>query len=650
MFFYLCIMKHIAITILSVLFVVSCASTGNYIFNEGKIGQIEPKGWIEEALQRQVDGLTGHPEAMDYPYNTSLWADTFERQGGHGNAWWRYEQTAYYTDGLLRTGYLLDNKELIAKGENGINHLLDSVEPSGRMGAFAMGDPAIDDPGFRFWPFAVFFRAVQAEYEETLDERIPAMLDAHYMSMIADSVSLNTYRDIITIEGLLWTYGKTGNTALLDYAKRSYDNGEGFPLNMEQCISGEKFFVHGVTYCEQMKLPILLYAYTGEQQYLDAALGAEQKLEDYYRLADGLFSCSEYLYDRTALSSHETCDITDYTWSLGYYLQVLGDGKWADEIEKVVFNAGFGAITKDFKALQYFSCPNQVIATGNSNHNEYFFRSTWMAYRPIHETECCSGNVHRFLPNYAARMWMTAANGDMVAAMYGPSEVSFGGLTITEDTSYPFDETINFRFSGKSTKNGFLFRIPGWSKSYTVLLNGRPARTEDTGKGYLRIERRWKRGDVLTVQLEAEPCVKTLENADGADARGLWVERGPLVYSLPVEAKATVDKKHYDNMYGKSDCPPDFPGWSFEPASKWNYAISSDTPIEVCRNNQSGYPFDPGCYPITLKMKASTVKGWKLNGGLTPQIPANFETGETEDITLIPYGATILRLTVFPEK
>jgi hypothetical protein len=30
---------------------------------------------------------------------------------------------------------------------------------------------------------------------------------------------------------------------------------------------------------------------------------------------------------------------------------------------KVIFNALPGSITKDFHALQYFSCPNQVIAT-----------------------------------------------------------------------------------------------------------------------------------------------------------------------------------------------------------------------------------------------------------------------------------------------
>ena len=82
-------------------------------------------------------------------------------------------------------------------------------------------------------------------------------------------------------------------------------------------------------------------------------------------LIDGVNSSTEALAGNDPLASHETCDITDYTWTMGYYLMATGDGQWADRIEKAIFNAGFGAITKDFRTMQYFSCPNQFIATGS---------------------------------------------------------------------------------------------------------------------------------------------------------------------------------------------------------------------------------------------------------------------------------------------
>ena len=153
--------------------------------------------------------------------------------------------------------------------------------------------------------------------------------------------------------------------------------------------------------------------------------------------------------------------MTDYGWTMGYFLTTTGDAQWADRIEKSVFNAGLGAITKDFRSMQYFSCPNQFIATGNSDHNSFKHGLTWMAYRPIHETECCIGNVHRFLPNYVSRMWLKDADGEPVAALYGPSSVVYDlgdGVTvkIDERTDYPFSGKIDFAFTfykdGRRTK------------------------------------------------------------------------------------------------------------------------------------------------------------------------------------------------------
>lgn len=50
-----------------------------------------------------IKKLLGHPEAMAYPYNTCLWNGEIRRNSEeYGDDWWRYEQTAYYTDALLR--------------------------------------------------------------------------------------------------------------------------------------------------------------------------------------------------------------------------------------------------------------------------------------------------------------------------------------------------------------------------------------------------------------------------------------------------------------------------------------------------------------------------------------------------------------------
>jgi hypothetical protein len=323
-----------------------------------------------------------------------------------------------------------------------------------------------------------------------------------------------------------------------------------------------------------------------------------------------------------------------------------GDGQWADRIEKGIFNGGLGSITKDFKSMQYFSCPNQVIATGDSNHNGFKHGLTWMAYRPIHETECCIGNLHRFLPNYVARMWLKDRKGHPVAALYGPSSVEYDlgegtVVRIHEETGYPFEEQVRFRFTflrdGQETDQpvgmDFTYRIPGWCKA------GDP--------GFRTVSKTWKTGDVLTVDLPMD-----IEIVDNPVA-GVSVLRGPILYAFPVPAKVEEDPKVYGNLAGKVSANPDFKSWSMTPAGKWNYALVRNrlAGLDVRETGAKGFPFDPESVPLRIRVPVVGVKGWTLQENrYTPALPETVEAeGPVEYIDLVPYGSTTLRLTLFPE-
>lgn len=494
-------------------------------FQGGMIGCIEPQGWIEEFLHRQQTGLTGHPEAMSYPYDSCLWAGEIGRNTEtYGSDWWRYEQTAYYTDGLLRLGYLLGDREMIAKAEEGIRYTLANASSTG-----VLGNKAIES----MWPMCVYFRVLQAYYERTGDPAIPAALERHYMNFTQEQVE--KWRNIVSIEGMLWTYGKTGNAKLLDICERAYNGGKFGDLTPAVAAGDERFVMHGVTCMEELKLPMLLYAYTGKRYYLDLALNAERKLTRDHMLPDGVPASAEALVGNgNVINSHETCDISDYTWTLEQFLLTTGEVRWADKIEKAVFNAGPGAVTKDFRSLQYFSSVNQVIATGRSNHNEFFHGSTWMAFRPTHETECCAGNVHRFMPNYVAHMWLRGKDGSIAAALYGPSAATFDlpngrQCHIAQRTSYPFDGEIEFSFGLKErTDIPFLLRIPAWCRDAKIYVNGKLWRDACPAGTFVTLRRKFKNGDRIRLCLGMQPVMNTVPG------QGIYVQRGPLLCSSPI--------------------------------------------------------------------------------------------------------------------
>jgi DUF1680 family protein len=359
-------------------------------------------------------------------------------------------------------------------------------------------------------------------------------------------------------------------------------------------------------------------------------------------LASGLHSAEEGTKGNSPDLYHETCDISDYTWSVGYLMMATGDAHWADHIEKAVFNAGLGAITKDFKAHQYFSTPNQIVA---AHGIETVFNDSRTAYRPGHDTECCSGNVHRFLPNYALRQWFVTPQGGIVAALYGSSKlrtkVEGVPVTVEQETEYPFSEKIQFTIrTPRPVTFPLHVRIPGWTLEPTLSVNGKPWSGLCTPGSFETIFRTFRNGDVIVLEF---PMPLRAQYWTG---NGISIERGPLVYGLKIQE----DAKQVQGF----KTTPDFPAWDIRPASAWNYGLvlkgyDLASQIKVNKRAIDGFPWDVGHSPIELTAPAMRIADWVLPEKTNPKLPENPQgSGPVEFVTLVPYGATRIRLTVFP--
>jgi DUF1680 family protein len=641
-------------------------------FRELPLSAIEPESWLRRYLEKQRAGLTGHLDEAGYPFNTKGWASPKVVSRGSAH-WWPYEQTAYWIDGMTRAGYLLRDDFLIQKARQQLDYVLDHAGRDGYLGPVFMRDAA----GQNRWPHAVLFRAYMALYGATGDERIPRALSRHYLS---GTGAHSEERNVCNVEAMLWTYEQTGDRRLLDEALETYEQYNRLfaerDTNVANMLSPRRATEHGVTYNEIAKLAALVAIYTGRQRYLAAAVNAYRKIDRFHMLVDGVCSSSEHLKGRDPLDTHETCDIADYAWSVGYLLMATGQAEYADKIERACFNAAPGAVKSDFKALQYFSCPNQVLADRSSNHNLYECGRSWMAYRPNHDCECCPGEVHRVMPNFAARMWMSDGAGGLVAALYGPSRITAAvgtrgaKITVVEETDYPFRDRIEFQIrTARPVAFPFWVRIPGWCTSAQVFVNGERLTRRLQPGTFVKIARTFRHNDRVSV------CLPMKLHLSHWPRGGIAVERGPLVYALRVEEDWRLSPI-------KEKCSPRFPAWDLYPASPWNYALALDEEnlergVEVHERPLAGDPWSIDTAPVVLRVPARRVAGWRIrqlrailhqyNGPagavterrkgafrFTPQLPAA-ETlprrlsQRLETVTLVPYGCTHLRITVFPQ-
>jgi DUF1680 family protein len=75
-------------------------------------------------------------------------------------------------------------------------------------------------------------------------------------------------------------------------------------------------------------------------------------------------------------------------------------------------------------------------------------------------------------------------------------------------------------------------RIPDWSQNPTLSINGKIIKEWRLEKGYLVLERAWKAGDFVELDLGMEPVLVASNPRIDATRGCLAIQRGPIVYCL----------------------------------------------------------------------------------------------------------------------
>jgi hypothetical protein len=624
-------------------------------FYELPAGAVQPRGWVQQWLERQAQGLTGHPENLSYPYDTCMYAGLIPPPAVKGKwwkEWWPYEQSAYFVDATVRLSHLIDDPGISARRDANIKFMVEHSTGTNLGGSRAS------------WPNAVVGRALMAEYSATGNPRVKDILQ-NWLLTSSDLIAQGG-RNGVNFEEAFYLYGLTGDQRLLDLCKRIYDgylHDTNSFFTLEKIQGKGQFHEHGVTAAEELKCLPLMYSYTGDEKALQLAKRAYGKVLDNNLMPDGGIVSAEHLEPTSFYSVHESCDITDWSWSLGYLFMATGDPKYADLIERTTFNALPGAVTKDFKQLQYFSAANQVVIGPTNSHTGHWV--TRMTYRAAHDTECCAGNINRAMPNYVMRMWMRGNDDTLAAVYYGPCEltttVSGQPVVITEETDYPFRDSIAFKIkTSKPVTFDLRLRIPQWCQEASMDVNGNAmieTRNPTRAGTFASIRQEFHDGDVVHLKLPMEVRVE-----NWLKDQSVCVARGPLVFSVK------IDEKRIEHTNDAADVRPfldgheirGFPEVEFQPQSDWRYGFDAEmknrpAEIKVVESAMTGNPFIEAQTPVRLEAPMYALPDWAITNGVKRAEPAGLpntkerETdGKSTQVTLVPYGATHLRLTTVP--
>jgi hypothetical protein len=609
------------------------------------IGSISPRGWLRHQLELERDGLTGHLESISpwLDFAKSSWTDP----QGRGSFGW--EEMPYWLKGYGDLGYVLQDKGLMAEAKKWIEAVLATQREDGWFGPRALLAGLDGKPDL--WPHMLMLNVFQSYYEAAGDPRVIGVMSRYFKweNTLPVSAFGEGYWPKLrfgdNIESVLWLYNRTGETWLLDLARKIH---AGMARWDEDVVNW-----HNVNLAQGFRAGTVFWMLSLDPGHLASA---ERNYQNVFA-AFGQFPGGGFVGDENSRPGYtdprggiETCGIVELMHSFEMLAKITGQPVWADRCEEIAFNSFPAAMTADQKALHYVTCANQIQLDRNNKSPAIENGGTMVSYSPYEVYRCCQHNVSHGWPYYAEELWLATPDNGLCASLYAPCAVSAragdaAAVKITEETDYPFRDTVKFRFeTAQPAKFPLYLRVPRWCDSAAISVNGQAVKAPSKPLAFIRLEREWHDGDTVALRLPMKLAVRRWpKNHDAVS-----VDYGPLSFSLAIKERFA--------SYGARN--PDWPEWEVFPQSPWNYGLVLDAqnPTASFKLIQTGgplaaQPFTPETAPIKLEATGRRIPNWQAdaNNVIGPLQPSPVQSDQPDEkITLIPMGAARLRVAMFP--
>ncbi len=636
-------------------------------------GNIAPSNWLLQYARINADNWI-----LDYARrrDPGVYAEYSRRSNHPQPVFNEHDETidfcgyiAYFGSALIHYAQLLPDSKVAQEADPWVQSVLAAQDSDGYLGGFA--PEARWQHWLEIWSLALVLDALLYRYEaagehcllNASERAAQAVMKAWHEPPAKFEKSVFSGEGILFVATLCKLYGFTGKEAYLSFAREL----------LRQCgktqayLSGGDAAVHNhaVIEADNVPAPAVVYEYAGDPELLKASEAGWQMMLHYISV-DGTPHGNEMMFNIGSRANSEHCGAVNWMVANQVLTRMTGNTKYADAAERAMFNGYPAGKSPDGQMVGYMHSPNQLVATEWSNPHDNDGDLDWWASRQhfstAHEPLCCNSNGPRAIPFYVESMILRAEDG-LAVAHYGPCKVNttlpnVGRVTLTMDTAYPFEDEVRVEVEPERPASfGLRFRIPGWCVAASLEVNGTRSQPNPQPGAFATLQRRWEPGDKITLQFQNQVRLVWRRKTEfHLRVQCAAVERGPLVFALPVQ-------EDWQSFTAPAHGPgQDIKSYRLLPkaGAVWNYAliVDRDHPERSLSLRKLSVPDNAQPWgvhpPVGLEVKARRVLNWQMEGDSqhpkTPGFPFNPMklADEVETVTLVPYGATRLRMAFLP--
>lgn len=251
------------------------------------------------------------------------------------------------------------------------------------------------------------------------------------------------------------------------------------------------------------------------------ALGGNSRREHFAAKDD----CKSYVDDREGPESCNTNNMLKLTEGL---FRMSPEARYADFFERAMYN--------------------HILSTQHPQHGGYvYFTSARPAHYRVYSAPnsamwCCVGTGMENHGKYGEFIY-THVHDSLFVNLFVASELNWKkeGIKLRQDTRFPNEEGSKLTvFLKRSKQFKLMIRCPHWVKKgeMKIVCNGKDYAADASPSSYVCIDRKWKDGDVVEIQMPMHVTLEELPNVPEYVA----IMRGPVLLG------ARMGTEHLDGL------------------------------------------------------------------------------------------------------